>query len=90
MFNGLFQFNPWFAFFAGISIILAAVYTLGMIQKVFYGERSALVTFKDVSVNQAAAMITIVVMIIALGVFPKPILQLTQQGLIGIVSFAIK
>jgi NADH-quinone oxidoreductase subunit M len=90
MFNGLFQFNPWFAFFAGISIILAAVYTLGMIQKVFYGERAALVNFKDVSVNQAAAMIAIVVMVIALGVFPKPILQLTQQGLVGIVSFAVK
>ncbi len=35
MFNGLFQMNAWYAAAAGISIILAAVYTLKMIQKVF-------------------------------------------------------
>jgi len=90
MFNGLFQYNPWYAFFAGISIILAAVYTLGMIQKVFYGEGNKSLSFRDVKINQAAAMIAIIVMVLALGVFPKPILQLTQQGLDGIVSFALK
>ena len=37
MFNGLFQHNVWMAGVAGISIILAAVYTLNMIQKVFFG-----------------------------------------------------
>ncbi|HRH61243.1 MAG TPA: NADH-quinone oxidoreductase subunit M, partial [Chitinophagaceae bacterium] len=38
MFNGLFQYNAWMAAVAGIGIILAAVYTLNMIQKIFYGE----------------------------------------------------
>jgi NADH-quinone oxidoreductase subunit M len=90
MFNGLFQYNPWYAFFAGISIILAAVYTLGMIQKVFYGESKTLTVMADVKVNQAVAMISIIVLVVALGVFPKPILQLAQQGLDGVVSFAIK
>lgn len=90
MFNGLFQYNPWYAAIAGISIILAAVYTLGMIQKVFYGESKGLAALKDVKMNQAVAMISIIVLVIALGVYPKPILQLTQQGLDGIITFATK
>lgn len=90
MFNGLFQYNPWYAFAAGISIILAAVYTLGMIQKVLYGENISLPAFKDVKPNQAFAMVAIIALIIALGIFPKPILQLTEQGLNGIVTFAMK
>jgi NADH-quinone oxidoreductase subunit M len=90
MFNALFQYNPWYAFAAGIGIILAAVYTLGMIQKVFYGENNGLVTLKDVKANQAFALISIIILVISLGVFPKPILQLTQQGLNGIITFATK
>lgn len=34
MFNGLFHYNIWITAVAGISIILAAVYTLNMVQKV--------------------------------------------------------
>ncbi|MFX8903146.1 proton-conducting transporter membrane subunit, partial [Acinetobacter baumannii] len=37
MFNGLFTYNVWAAAIAGVSIILGAVYTLNMVQKVFYG-----------------------------------------------------
>jgi NADH-quinone oxidoreductase subunit M len=90
MFSGLFQYNIWYAVVAGISIILAAVYTLGMIQKVFYGDGNGTLVVKDIRTNEAVALIAIVIMIIVLGVFPKPLLQLTQQGLNGIVSFAIK
>jgi NADH-quinone oxidoreductase subunit M len=42
MFGGLFKFNIWYTAFAGLSIILAAVYTLNMVQKVFYGETSSM------------------------------------------------
>ena len=42
MFNGLFQFNKWFAAFACIGIIFSAVYMLNMVQKVFYGKTNTL------------------------------------------------
>ena len=47
MFNGIFsseftKYNIMFTVLAGISIILAAVYTLNMIRKVFYGNTYAL------------------------------------------------
>ena len=62
MFNGLFQYNMIMAAVAGISIILAAVYTLNMVQKVIYGELNA-TTEKaiDIPFNIQFALVIIVV-----------------------------
>jgi NADH-quinone oxidoreductase subunit M len=76
MFAGLFQYNPWLALLAGLSIILAAVYTLGMIQKVFYGERSELTQVKDLGSAEAIALIAIITMILVAGIYPGPLMQL--------------
>ena len=81
MLNGLFQYKPVYAAVAGISIILAAVYTLRMIQKVFLGESSNFLTVKDVPVSAAVAISLIIVMIFAFGVYPKPMLQLGEQAM---------
>lgn len=79
MFNGLFQYNIWYAVVAGTSIILAAVYTLGMIQKVFYGEANEAIVVKDINTNATLALVAVVAMIIVFGVYPKPILQLATM-----------
>jgi NADH-quinone oxidoreductase subunit M len=76
MFTGLFQYNPWLALLAGLSIILAAVYTLGMIQKVFYGERNELIQVKDLSSAEAIALVAIIAMILVAGIYPGPLMQL--------------
>jgi len=89
MFTGLFQYNPWYAVIAGISIILAAVYTLGMIQKVFYGQKNETVQVTDLLPAQWLSLALIVIMIFAAGVYPKPILQLgesTVQVIAGIFT----
>ncbi len=65
---------------AGITIILGAVYTLRMVQKVIYGDTNAL-TEKgtDINLNQKLVLGIIVVLIIAIGVYPKPFLDLTKE-----------
>ena len=79
MFNGLFRYNPVIAGIAGISIILAAVYTLNMIQKIFYGNTVALTeTAHDSSFNINAALVILVIIVVVFGVYPQPILNLTQ------------
>ncbi len=81
MFNGLFRYNPIMAGVAGISIILAAVYTLNMIQKIFYGNTVALTeTANDSSFNINAALVILVIVVIVFGVYPQPMLQLTQDS----------
>lgn len=80
MFNGLFQFNVWYAAAGGLSIILSAVYTLRMIQKVFFGNENA-VTAKAADINwfEKAGLSVLVAAIFLMGVFPKPVFQLTQE-----------
>jgi NADH-quinone oxidoreductase subunit M len=79
MFNGLFQYNIWIAAVAGISIILAAVYTLNMVQKVFYGNTTDItVNATDIKGNVQLVLIILVFVIIGLGVYPQPMIALTK------------
>ncbi len=89
MFSGLFRFNMWMAAMAGISIILAAVYTLNMVQKVIYGELSATSSKAvDLSGNVKLVLVVIALMIIIFGVYPQPMINLTKDSVAAI--FLIK
>jgi NADH-quinone oxidoreductase subunit M len=86
MFAGLFQYNVWYASIAAVGIILAAVYTLNMIQKVFYGETNAsTVTVRDISLNEKLALGFIVVLIFVGGIYPQPLLDLGKETVKAIV-----
>lgn len=87
MFNGLFRFNIAVAVVAGISIILAAVYTLGMVQKVFYGNtvpRTEHAVDSDLSVKLMLVILTVI--IIGLGVYPQPMIQLTNDTVQAVLT----
>ncbi len=80
MFTGLYQYNPWYAAFAGLSIILAAVYTLNMVQKVFYGTDNIYTkVISQVSSKQKIVLTVIVLFIFILGIYPKPVFNLTAD-----------
>lgn len=87
MFNGIYtsmftKYYLWFTIFAGISIILAAVYTLNMIRRVWYGEMSELTqatSVKDISWNEKIALGVIVILIFWLGVYPQCLLGVTEE-----------
>jgi NADH-quinone oxidoreductase subunit M len=87
MFNGLFKFNVWLAAAAGLSIILAAVYTLNMIQKVFYGETNVTTSgIGEIAWNEKIILAVIVVTIFLVGVFPQPIFDLTKDTVLLITG----
>lgn len=80
MFNGLFQYNMVWAAVAGISIILAAVYTLRMIQQILFGPTNAITeNATDLSATTRWALLVGVVLIIVGGVFPQPLIDLTKD-----------
>lgn len=92
MFTGVFtsnvsQFNYIYTVIAGISIILSAIYTLNMIQKVFFGNtNSVTAAATDIRPNEKWVLAVIVVLIIVLGVYPQPILNLTEGTVNSILS----
>lgn len=87
MFNALFRYNIWMAAVSGISIILAAVYTLNMIQKTFYGN-TTIVTDGAVEINTGIKIMLaiLVIVVIMLGVYPQPMLQLTNDSVQAIFA----
>lgn len=81
MFNSLFKYNIWLTAVAGISIILAAVYTLNMVQKVIYGEVNSLTEkATDTPFNVNFSLVLIAILIIVMGVYPQPLLDLTKDA----------
>jgi len=92
MFTGVYTSNTSkFSFIytavAAISIILSAVYTLNMIQKVFYGNtNSVTASATDIKWNEKAILSFIVIVIVLIGVFPKPVLQITEDTVNAILS----
>jgi NADH-quinone oxidoreductase subunit M len=82
MFNGLFQFNPWMATAAGVSVVLAAIYTLNMVQKVAYGEVSPAVSLMQTpNKNAQAVLVVLLVIVFFTGVYPQPLFNLTADTL---------
>lgn len=81
MFSGLYKAGIWYAVAAGMGIILSAVYTLNMIQKVFYGTPNALTTgLSDVGLREKTILVCIIVIIMVVGIYPQPIMNITQQA----------
>jgi NADH-quinone oxidoreductase subunit M len=81
------QYNVLFTVVAGLSIILSAVYTLNMIQRVFYGDVNRLTEkAKDIRLNEKVILAAIVVIIVVIGVYPKPVLNLTKDTVEAVIT----
>ena len=79
--NGLFQYDFWLCVFGGLTVILGAVYMLRGYQKMMLGETTArTASFTDLTVNEKWVLIPICILIILMGVYPKPILDLTEPS----------
>ena len=87
MFSGLFKFSIVYTAVAGLSIILAAVYTLNMVQKVFYGESNTITgKMQEITLSQKLILTVLVIFIFLFGVFPQPIFDLTKDTVMTILT----
>jgi len=75
--SGTFQTYPRFAILAATGVILAAIYLLWLVQKVFYGpitnEENAHV--KEIAWNEVAALVPLFVLMVWIGVHPSTFLE---------------
>lgn len=87
MFNSVFHYNRILGSVAAISIILAAVYTLWMVQKIFYGEvREAAAIQLKVPGNTRLMLAILVAVVLIFGVYPQPMLNLTSDTVTKIIA----
>jgi NADH-quinone oxidoreductase subunit M len=84
---GLAQYNILATSIAGLSIILGAVYMFWLYQKTMYGDTNNLtLEFKDLNTNELFVAVPLVIMIILMGVYPKPVFDLIKPALDTILS----
>lgn len=76
--QSVFQYHPAAGIVAGLTIILCAVYMLRMFQFSMLGQRKGdIYLFRDVEAHELVALGVIAALIIAIGFFPQPWLDLT-------------
>lgn len=77
----VYDYNIWLGAIAGLTIIFGAVYMLRMYQKVMLGATNDLtITFTDIKGTEKVVLYTICALIIVMGVYPKPILHLSEAA----------
>jgi NADH-quinone oxidoreductase subunit M len=75
---GTFLTHRWWAVVATAGVVLAAVYLLWAYQQIFHGPERASERekpFRDLSWREGVVMAPLVLLIVILGVYPKPVLE---------------
>lgn len=73
---GTFATHPWWAAIATTGVIAAAAYLLWAYQRVFHGKATGLnETIPDATTKERWVLVPVVVLILVLGVYPKPVLD---------------
>ena len=84
---GVYEYNTWLSVFAGLTIILGAVYMLRMFKNVMLGPGGIRVPeFPDLYWNEKLALGLLVLVIFVMGVYPKPILDMAEPVLQTILN----
>jgi NADH-quinone oxidoreductase subunit M len=78
---GTFVSHRWWAVVAATGVILAALYMLWAYQRVFHGEiDDANRDMPDLKLTERLVMVPLVLLIVFLGVYPKPVLERIQPS----------
>jgi NADH-quinone oxidoreductase subunit M len=88
---GAFAYSPWVAAAAMLVVIASAVYMLWMFQRVFFTVPSDWMRrwwprLRDMSRSEWLALTPLVILVVALGVYPGPILELFEAPIGRIVA----
>ncbi len=76
--KGLYEYHFWAAVIAGLTIILCAVYMLRVYQFAMFGKTSMYTEgFEDVRGTELIVLGVIAALVLLLGVYPQPVLDLT-------------
>jgi len=86
--NGVYQYSAWVAAFAGLTVILGAVYMLRSYQAIMLGERrDSAIAFGSLVSSDKLVLYIICLAIVVFGVYPKPLNDLAEEGTKAILTY---
>ncbi|MBI3676563.1 MAG: NADH-quinone oxidoreductase subunit M [Proteobacteria bacterium] len=85
---GAFKVNTWVAIFSATGVILSAAYMLYLYWRVVFGAlvKPSLQAIQDLSLREVAILAPLVVITIWMGVYPKPIFDVTSVSVANLIQ----
>lgn len=83
---GTFQVNVWAAVFAALGLVFSSIYSLRILQTVFYGEPKKEWELSDLNVRESVMFGAMIGVIVWVGLYPQPILDTVNQPVQGILG----
>ena len=82
----------WIAFWAATTLIIGAAYTLWMYKRVIFGPivNEKVAELKDLCGFELSAYVLLAIMVVAMGVYPKPVLTYIHQTVSHTLAYADK
>ena len=85
--NALVQYRFILGAIAGVTIILSAVIMLRMFQRAMSGEvNKSIAGFKDITLQEKLVLFPMVVLIVVIGVYPSPLLNISAAAVDNLVN----
>jgi NADH-quinone oxidoreductase subunit M len=81
---GTWQANPWMTGLATLGLVGATIYSLRIIQRVFYGPRDQRYNFPDLNWREIFIMGSLTIAIVWLGLYPQPVINIVDPFVRGL------
>ncbi len=87
-----FQSSFWIAFFAALTLILGAAYTLWMYKRVIFGEvkREEVAELKDINARETLILFLLAVTVLVFGLWPAPIFDVMHVTVENLIDHSLQ
>ena len=88
---GALQANFWFAFLAGMTLIIGAAYTLWMVKRVFWGEitNPEVSTLSDINAREFGILAILAIAVLWMGLYPQPVIEVMHVSIANLLEQAL-
>ncbi|MEJ2323613.1 MAG: NADH-quinone oxidoreductase subunit M [Nitrospirota bacterium] len=83
---GTYRVSPAFASLAALGFVVSAIYSLWMIQRVFFGPAGRVKGVADLSARETLVAALMAAALVVIGFYPQPVLDAAKPGLNAIMS----
>jgi len=83
-----FKADFWFAFFAAMTLLLGASYSLWLVKRVFYGEvaNDNVAALSDLDAREWTVLTVLAALTLGLGLWPYPLLEMMEPSVVALVD----
>lgn len=83
---GAVKTNMYLAIIAGMGIVMTFGYIVSMVSKINLKKPTALIDVLDINTREVIIVTPLIILIIFLGIYPKPLLQLIEAGISPLIG----